>query len=352
MRFAVYGVLAVTMLAACGTHPTGLGQAAGAGALRAASLRADVAGSFTQEKFGERSYKLYVPKSLAKTPLKPAQPAPLVVMLHGCPQDPDQFAAGTRMNQLAEREGFYVMYPDQPRLAHPFKCWRWFDPASQQRGKGEPAAIAGMVEQVAKGHALDRGAVFVAGISAGAAMATNMGATYPDVFAAVCVASGLEFRAATSEATGQQAMSKGGPDPRVAGRDAYATMGGQARLVPTIVFHGGDDRIVAPLNADQGVGQWATTNDLALDGQENGDVDALPDGKEEGQAPNGKRFTRWFYQDKAGHVVLEKVVVTGMGHAWSGGDSAGSYTDPQGPDATAMTWRFFAAHRRPAAAGR
>ena len=332
-----YGLVAALLLAACGGVQPGQPRGTHPGALRAQG------GGLLSEAFGERSYKLFVPKAI-----KPGTPAALVVMLHGCTQDPDQFARGTRMNALAEKEGFYVLYPDQPRTAHAFKCWNWFAPGHQARGKGEPAAIVGMVEQVAKQHAVDRGAVFTAGISAGGAMAAVLGATYPDVFAAVGVASGLEYGAASSEMEGRQAMSAGGPDPDTAGRKAYEAAGGHARVVPAIVFHGADDRVVAPVNADQAVGQWAQTNDLAADGQDDDDLDARPDGKQEAQAPNGKRYTRWFFKDAQGRVVLEKVVVAGMGHAWSGGDATGSYTDPKGPDASAMAWEFFKANRRTA----
>lgn len=331
-----YGLVAAMLLAACGgvqpVHP----RVAGTGALRAQG------GGLLNEAFGERSYKLFVPKSVTA-----GQAAPLVVMLHGCTQDPDQFATGTRMNQLAEKEGFLVLYPDQPRSAHMMKCWTWFSPAHQQRGKGEPAAIVGMVEQVAKKHAVDRGAVFAAGLSAGGAMASVLGATYPDVFAAIGVASGLEYAAAASEMEGRSAMSQGGPDPDRAGLKAFQAAAGNARVLPTIVFHGADDRIVAPVNADQALGQWAQTNDLALDGKDNDDIDAVADGKEEAQAPNGRRYTRWFYKDAQGRVMLQKVIVAGMGHAWSGGDAAGSYTDPKGPDASGMAWEFFKANRRP-----
>ena len=295
-----------------------------------------------QEAFGDRTYKLYVPKALPAT-----GNVPMVVMLHGCTQDPDQFAAGTRMNALADKEGFLVMYPDQPRLAHMMKCWKWFEPANQRRdGKGEPAVIAGMVEQVAKARPVDRGAIYAAGISAGGAMTAILGATYPDVFSAISVASGLEFAAASSEMEGRTVMSQGGPDPKGNGTKAYQVMGERARVLPTIVFHGADDRIVAPLNADQVVAQWAQTNDLASDGKDNDDIDAVADDKLEGQAENGRRYTRWFFKDAAGKTVIEKVAIAGMGHAWSGGDAAGSYTDPKGPNATQMTWDFFRANKR------
>ena len=340
MRQLGAALVLATLLAACGSHVPGRAAAAGAAGAKALALR----GGFVNEAFGDRTYKLYVPKAL------PAGNVPLVVMLHGCTQDPDQFAAGTRMNALADKEGALVLYPDQPRLAHPFKCWKWFDPASQQRaGKGEAGIIAGMVEQVAKARPVDRGAIYAAGISAGGAMTAILGATYPDVFSAISVASGIEYAAASSEMEGRTVMSKGGPDPATTGRRAYEAMGQHARVMPTIVFHGADDRIVAPLNADQVVGQWAQTNDLAANGKDDDDVDAVPDGKEEAQAPNGRRYTRWFFKDAQGKTVIEKVAVSGMGHAWSGGDSAGSYTDPLGPDATRMTWDFFRANRRKAA---
>lgn len=334
-----YGVVAALLLAACGGVTPGQHRVAGPGAVRAM-------GGLTNDGFGDRSYKLYVPKSIA-----PGKAAPLVVMLHGCTQDPDQFATGTRMNKLADAEGFLVLYPDQPRTQHAFKCWNWFSPGNQQRGKGEPAAIVAMVEAVAKKYTIDRGAVFAAGISAGGAMTATLGAAYPDVFAAIGVASGLEYGAASNEMEGRSAMTKGGPNPDAAGKKAYEAAAGNARVVPAIVFHGADDRIVAPVNGDQAVGQFAQTNDLAADGKDDDSLDAVPDAKEEGQAPNGKRFTRWFFKDAQGKVVLQKVVVAGMGHAWSGGDAAGSYTDPQGPDATAMTWEFFKANRRTAKKG-
>ena len=310
---------------------------------QAGALTARAQGSFTAGTFDGRGYKLYAPPGAAAKPL--------VVMLHGCTQDPDDFAKGTRMNALAEKEGFYVLYPGQTRQDHPMACMPWYEPAHWQRGKGLAGQIVGMVEQVAKAHKLDRKAVYVAGLSAGAAYAGTLAAAYPDVFAAVGVHSGLEYGAASSQMTAQMAMFMGGPDPDTAGRKAYEAMGAHARVLPAIVVHGSADYTVAVKNADQVARQWAQTNDLAANGQADDDIDGTPDARTTEQAPGGRRYTRARYQDKAGKTIVEQVMVEGMGHAWAGGDAQGSYTDPKGPDASALMWAFFKANRLDGKAG-
>lgn len=341
MRKISLGLVAMGVLAACGTTPGGGPALRTADGVAAAGAR----GTFREAKLGLRTFKLFVPAGLPA-----GRPAPLVVMLHGCKQDPDDIAAGTRLNALAAREKFYVLYPEQARVANGYKCWNWFLPGNQVRGRGEPEAIAAMVELTRTQLPIDPEAIFCAGISAGGAMASIMGATYPDTFSAIAVASGLEYLAARSVKEARPAMQAGGPPPEEMGREAYRMMqASKARSMPTLIVHGDADPAVAPLNADQLVRQWSTTNDLVGDGEADGDVDAVPDVVLEAQAPNGRRFTHRKYQDRAGQVVLEQVIVAGMGHAWSGGDPAGSFTDPQGPDATGLMWSFFKAHRRPAA---
>ena len=305
--------------------------------LPAGTLRA---GLFSSETYNGRAYRLYVPAGYAA-----GRPAPLVVMLHGCTQDPDQFATGTQMNALAEAKGFLVAYPAQPSSANIQKCWNWFDPAHQARGAGEPSQIAGIVAHIAATYTIDRSRVYAAGLSAGAAEAVILGATYPDVFAAIAVGAGLEYKAATSSLAGLTAMRSGGPDPAAQGRAAYAAMGAARRPVPVIVFHGSADTTVAPLNGDQVVAQWAKTLDLATDGAEDGNVPTAPASTATATVPGGRRYTRGVYKDtRTGAVLIEKITVEGMNHAWSGGSAAGSYTDPKGPDASALAWEFFAAH--------
>ncbi len=305
---------------------------------QAGDLASRAKGSFTAGTFDGRGYKLYAPAGATAA-------QPLVVMLHGCTQDPDDFAKGTRMNQLAEKEGFLVLYPGQTRQDHPMACMPWYEPAHWQRGKGLAGQIVGMIEQVAKAHKVDRKAVYVAGISAGGAYAGTLAAAYPDVFAAVGIHSGLEYGAASSQMTAQMAMFMGGPNPDTAGRQAYEAMGANARVLPAIVVHGTADYTVAAKNADQVARQWAQTNDLAANGQDDDDIDGTPDARTTEQAPNGRKFTRLAFQDKAGKTVVEQVMVDGMAHAWAGGDAAGSYTDAKGPDASRLIWDFFAAHR-------
>ncbi len=290
--------------------------------------------------YGGHNFKLFVPGSYS-----PGRAMPLVMMLHGCTQDPTQFAAGTQMNALAESEGFLVVYPEQPSSVDSSKCWNWYSSAHQARGSGQPALLSGLVGELGKKYSIDSRRVYAGGLSAGAAMAVILGATYPDVFAAIAVGSGLEYKAAASSIDALTAMRSGGPSPAAQGMAAYRAMGSAARTVPVIVFHGSADATVAKVNADQLISQWAKTDDLAADGVADGNLTDTPSATTTGTARGGRTYSRSVYRDRtSGEEVLVKVLVDGMGHAWSGGSSAGSFTDPKGPDATAMSWEFFRAH--------
>lgn len=323
-------VLSVSLLlAACSQAPSP--GAPGAG-LRAQATGTSVTGSATGAGV-TRGYTLYTP------PAGAGAPRPLVVMLHGCTQSPTDFAAGTRMNDLADQKGFLVVYPEQPSSANQNKCWNWFEPAHQARGQGEPAAIKAIVDAVKGRTPVDGSRVYVAGLSAGAAMSVIMGATYPDVFSAIGVGAGLEYKAATSMTAAFTAMNSGGPNPDTQGTAAYGAMGTARRNVRAIVFHGTSDYTVYPVNGDQVAAQWVQTNDLTDDGTDNGSKSTSQLSTRSGSVSGGRAYTVKTY---AGGVV-EHWTVTGMGHAWSGGSTAGTYTDPGGPDASAELWRFFSA---------
>ncbi|MFS0785073.1 PHB depolymerase family esterase [Shouchella sp. 1P09AA] len=293
------------------------------------------AGTTESGSYGGKRYQLYTPESVSAT-----ENAPLVVMLHGCTQDANQFAAGTQMNGVADREGFYVLYPEQSAAADMQKCWKWFEAAHQARGRGEPATLAGLVQQVMNQKQVETEEVYVTGLSAGGAMAGIMGATYPDIFSGIGVASGLEYKAGTTQLEGVMAMSNGGPDPARQGQLAFQAMGTHAKVVPTIVFHGTADYTVNVINGNQVLSQWAKTNDLVLGGR--GLITDQADEKMNEQVPGGRSYSEEFYRhSETNELVLKKVLVNGMGHAWSGGSTAGSYTDPSGPNASEMMWDFF-----------
>ncbi|HEX4555594.1 MAG TPA: PHB depolymerase family esterase [Xanthobacteraceae bacterium] len=266
---------------------------------------------------GSRTYKLYVPSRYSGAPL------PLIVMLHGCKQSPDDFAAGTQMNTLAEEKLFIVAYPAQSSAANPSHCWNWFSTADQQRDGGEASLIAGITRQIMRDVAVDPARVYVAGLSAGGAAAAIMGAAYPDLYAAIGVHSGLACGAARDMPSAFAAMRQGGAIPRRDGKP-----------MPTIVFHGDRDATVSPVNGDQVIAQSKATAQLAP-------------AVDRGQSAGGIAYTRTVQTDAGGRPVLEQWVLHGAGHAWSGGSAAGSYTDPRGPDASREMVRFFLQHPGP-----
>jgi len=266
---------------------------------------------------GKRRYKLYVPSAPA------AGPRPVIVMLHGCTQDPDDFAAGTAMNVLAEAHGCLVLYPEQARNANASLCWNWFDAAHQERSGGEPSVIAGMTREVIERWQGDPARVYVAGLSAGGAMAAIMGATYPELYAAVGVHSGLPVGKARDLITGLAAMKKA---PAGRGRAA----GRVRQHVPVIVFHGDRDDLVHPDNGEAVLEQFLRAADSS-----DASLRRVQDGGE------NSGYTRTATLDRTGRSVAEYWELHGAGHAWSGGNAAGSYTDTTGPDASAEMLRFF-----------
>ena len=279
---------------------------------------------FEQRSFanaaGVRTYKLYVPSGYS------GQALPLVVMLHGCTQSPDDFAAGTRMNDLAEEQSFLVAYPAQCRSANVGKCWNWFNSDDQQRDRGEPSLIAGIRVRSCRifPSSLD---AFISPACRRAAAAAIIGAVYPDIYGAIGVHSGLPHGAASDMPSAFAAMKQGGPPAaRSRRRDRTSTS------VPAIVFHGDRDTTVHPVNGDEVIAQAKAGADFFV-------------AVSSGIAAGGRKYTRTVHADENGRPMIEHWVLHGSGHAWSGGSAAGSFTDPRGPDASREMMRFFARHQ-------
>lgn len=270
---------------------------------------------------GAVSYKLYIPAGLDPTG------APLLLMLHGCTQTSDDFARGTRMNQLAREHGYVVAWPAQSVERNQNRCWNWFRGNDQQRGQGEPAILAALSRHLVAEHRLDAKRVYVAGLSAGGAMAAVLASTHPDVFAAIGVHSGLPIGLASDIPSAFAAMRKGGGRRRRPAATAD-------HPVPAIVFHGDSDTTVHPRNGHgviaQSLGKGSAAHHAGTDTTVERDT-----------ATGGHRYTRTVHRSANGRTTAEHWVIHGSAHAWSGGDAAGSYTDPGGPDASAQMLRFF-----------
>ena len=277
-----------------------------------------VAKSFSNEA-GSRAYKLYIPSRYH------GEPRPLIVMLHGCTQSPDDFAAGTRMNFGAEEHACLVVYPEQAVAANSSKCWNWFQSRDQKRGQGEPSLIAGITRQVMTDYKIDPRRIYIAGLSAGGAAAAVVGEAYPDLYAAVGVHSGLacgvarDLPSAFAAMRGEHSLR----EPKSSGQP------GEYRLnLPTIVFHGDRDATVHPRNGAEVVARAMAGGGLRTS-------------VEHGSVAAGHTYTRSIQRNASGRGVLEEWVIHGAGHAWSGGSPAGSFADPKGPDATKEMLRFF-----------
>lgn len=284
-----------------------------------------------------RRFKLYMPPGHASRAL------PLVVMLHGCTQDADDFAAGTGMNALAREQGFFVLYPAQSQDANPSRCWNWFQQSHQQRGSGEPALIASLAQAVIAQHGIDARRVYIAGLSAGGAMAAIVAAAYPDIFAAVGVHSGLPPGAAGNVMEALAAMKSAAAGSGLQARSSAVrgALDPSQVSVPTIVFHGDQDKTVHPRNGDQVIA--AVLESATGAGKDN----AYAGGNlqtEIGVSALGRRYTRTIHRDVNNSAIAEHWLLHGAGHAWSGGLAGGSYTDAKGPDATGEMLRFFLAH--------
>lgn len=283
---------------------------------------------------GVRDYRLTVPAA--------ARPLPLVVMLHGCAQDPAGLAQAGRLDSLAAEFRAIVLAPEQPASANPLRCWNWFLPGHQARDGGEPAIIAGLARHLADSLGADRRRISIGGLSAGGAMAVLTALAYPDLFAAVGSHSGVGWRVARDVPGAFVAMRGGGLDPAAQAAAAHAAMGSAARMVPLIAFTGTADTLAVPAATEGLVRQFVALHGLAAPGA---GLTADTARVEVGGYPVEVR--RWADD---GNVVVEEWVVAGLAHALSGGDPAARWTDARGPDAAREMLEFLLAHPLPPSA--
>lgn len=286
---------------------------------------------------GRRPYLLYLPKNYTTD-----RHWPMVVMLHGCRQDAETFAGLTRMNGIADRDNFLVLYPEQRRLANSLRCWNWFS-RSAQTGAGEAAILADMIRTLSDEYSVDIERIYVAGLSAGAAMATNLAVCHADLFAACALHSGISFGAAASSHEAVKVMREGSrKDARDAGKRAFIQSRGKTELMPAIIIQGDGDEVVNPVNAEQIASQFAVLNELLAE-------EAYPEtGEPQKTSTVNRNGSRYQYVTteirQAGRAVIRTIMVAGLGHAWSGGSDDYHFSDPLGPNASEMICDFFAEH--------
>src|ERR1700761_3036299 len=317
-----------------GASSTGSGGSSTGGG-GASSLPGQLSTSSYTNSAGTLSYELYVPSAY-----KAGTPMPLVVALHGCTQTADVFRQLSGWDAEAESKGFIVLFPQQSSSRNSQDCWNWFQSADMQRGSGEPSMIDGMVTTIEHQYSVDTQRVYVAGFSAGGAMANVMAATYPDVFAAVGVGSGCEYN-------GLPCVGAPGPAATQTGQQAYQAMGSYARVMPAIVFQGDADDIVAPSNAPLIVQEWQVTDNYAEDGKPSGAIPTAPTSTVNGTSSGGQSYTVTSYGDGKGGDLIDYWLIHGMNHAWSGGSNTEQYADPSGPSETAAMYAFFSSHPLP-----
>lgn len=262
---------------------------------------------------GRRDYRLFVPET---------RPTGLVLMLHGCLQTPEDFAIGTGMNALAAEHGLVIAWPEQPDAHNPRNCWNWFEPRHQSRGEGEPAILAGLSQELGKRFGVPPSRTFVAGLSAGGAMAAILAESYPEVFAAAGVHSGLACGTAHDARSALAAM-RGAPA-------AARPLSPSEQAPRVIVFQGTADQVVHPMNADRVAARACALSGVRL--------------SREGHTEASERtVARSVARRDDGTPMIELWMVDGAGHAWSGSHGTASFADPTGPDASREMLRFFLA---------
>lgn len=289
---------------------------------------------------GARPWRLFVPSR------RTAKPGMLLVVLHGCLQNANDIAAGTRMDEVAEEQGFSVLYPEQVPEANARGCWNWFDAAHQSRGSGEPAIIAAMLADLVKrpelANVVDRAQIHLVGISAGAAMANLVAVAYPETFASLTSASGITWKGASDVTGALTVMQKGGGGSVQTADAVVQAMGPNARALPTLVVHGGRDAVVSTRNADETAQQWVGVHDLLRARRKLAPLSA--DATARTRTENEYTVSQRDWRDEHGGVQLSLVRIEELGHAWSGGSKTGTFTDEKGPDATRMVAAFCASH--------
>ncbi len=295
--------------------------------------KSDAAGQFLTKSYVKKipshTYKIFIPSNTDGKDL------PLLIMLHGCTQNPDDFAAGTAMNEIAEEQKLIVAYPAQTQAANAQKCWNWFRTGDQLRGQGEPSIIAGITGEIIHDYPVDTTRVYIAGLSAGGAMAVTVATLYPDVYTAVGVHSGLPYASANNIPSALSAMRQGSYKAKHRQvEEAIQT------AIPIIVFHGDHDRTVNATNGDHLIKQNIAAQDIEIDPESPQNI-SIQIGKTDG----GYAYSTTCYHDSEGHSIAEHWVIHEGGHAWSGGNPAGSYTDPKGPNASREMLRFFLSHQ-------
>lgn len=317
-------ILGLTLATVASAQVSLPGQTTGAGTV--------ITGSYSNSA-GSRSYTAFIPTN------RPAHPG-LMVVLHGCLMTDQQMESGTNMDQVAGERGFIVLYPKQEYADNVMACWNWFKTENLQRAQGEGSIIIGMVQDLVNKYSIDDTRMAVAGLSAGAAMASNLLGCYSDLFQGGLIQSGFEYGAAQSESEAHSVMSNGSTrDLDGLAQQAYACSPRRSTLIPVIVVQGSSDPYVNPVNADRVASFFEKLNTLIARGV--GQNPQVAEATKQLASVNGGYNSAETDSLFDGQVIVQKVIVQGMGHGWSGGTANQQYMDPKGPSSTEMIADLF-----------
>jgi len=289
---------------------------------------------------GMRSYKVFLPSNHSESTNHGK--IPVIIALHGCMQDSESFAAGTRLNEWAEKLGFAVYYPEQSKFFNIYNCWNWFLPTNQMKNTGEAELIMGGLKKVTREFSLNKDKTFLLGMSSGGAVVSILANCYPRSFQAVATHHGTMYKAASDVFSAKEVVYNGSKiAPEVAAAKGYSCSGFTPKKnpLPAVIIHGSRGAVMRAIHATQVESELRIFNDYLDNGiRDNSLDDEMTFEKFTPDNLYSYDVVTWSHR---GRPYIKRYMIETLGHAWSGGDNQYEFNDPHGPDATKIILDFF-----------